>query len=74
MSEPTKAACAEYIETLACFFVAHATGPGERSYSVGEIGKMILEWTASLRTAEWNGAYLAPSPSASADAEKDQGT
>lgn len=59
----TKEACAEYIETLATFFVCHATGPGERAYTVGEIGDMIREWTASLRGAEWRGNYLAPAAS-----------
>ena len=56
----TKEACADYIETLATFFVHGATGPGERAYSVEEIGDMIREWTGSLRTAEWRGSYLAP--------------
>jgi hypothetical protein len=37
------------LETLVVFFEAHATGPGERAYTVAEIAQTVRDWIADAK-------------------------
>jgi hypothetical protein len=37
------------LETLVVFFEAHATGPGERTYTVAEIAQTVRDWIADAQ-------------------------